>query len=228
MFAAINDTRTGAIASRPTGCPIEPMPPKIFVVEDEYIIREGICTMIRDAGWDAEAFASCEAFLKAYRPRPQTCLVLDVHFAGMGGLELLGRIGLLDHRLPVVIVSGSSQISEAVQSMKDGASDFIQKPIVRDKLLTSVRHALKCADHSNKALTLRDAAADHVAGLTERQRQIMELVLAGQPSKNIAADLGISQRTVENHRAEIMHKTGAHSLPALSRLVMCHRCSLAT
>jgi two-component system CheB/CheR fusion protein len=108
----------------------------------------------------------------------------------------------------------------AVQAMKAGAADFIEKPITRDELLASVERALEQARDSSKLSARQEDAAHHVSGLTARQRQIMELVLAGHPSKNIAADLRISQRTVENHRASIMKKTGTRSLPALARLAV--------
>ncbi len=104
--------------------------------------------------------------------------------------------------------------------MKAGASDFIEKPISRDELLASVDRALEQSRDAEKLSAWREDAAGHIAGLTPRQRQVMELVLAGHASKNIAADLGISQRTVENHRASIMTKTGTKSLPALARLAL--------
>ena len=104
--------------------------------------------------------------------------------------------------------------------MKAGASDFIEKPISRDELIASVQRALEQSHDSSKLSAWREDAANHIAGLTPRQREIMALVLAGHPSKNIAADLGISQRTVENHRATIMKKTGSKSVPALARLAL--------
>jgi two-component system CheB/CheR fusion protein len=104
--------------------------------------------------------------------------------------------------------------------MKAGALDFIEKPVSRDELLACVERALEQSRDSSKQVAWREDAANHLAGLTPRQREIMELVLAGHPSKNIAADLGISQRTVENHRASIMKKTGSKSLPALARLAL--------
>ena len=104
--------------------------------------------------------------------------------------------------------------------MKAGASDFIEKPISRDELLASVNRALEQSRDAGKLTAWRRDAASHIAGLTVRQRQIMEMVLAGQPSKIIAGELGISQRTVENHRASIMQKMGTRSLPALARLAL--------
>jgi two-component system CheB/CheR fusion protein len=108
----------------------------------------------------------------------------------------------------------------AVQAMKAGASDFIEKPIGPSELLASVERALEQSRDSTKLLVWRETAAKHIASLTQRQRQVMESVLAGKPSKIIAADLSISQRTVENHRASIMKKTGSKSLPALARLAL--------
>mgnify|MGYP001553662923 CR=1 FL=1 len=116
--------------------------------------------------------------------------------------------------------TGDSDVPMAVQAMKAGASDFIEKPVGRNELLACVERALEQSRDSSKLLASRETAAHAVAGLTPRQREIMELVLAGHPSKNIAADLGISQRTVENHRAAIMKTTGTKSLPALARLAL--------
>src|SRR5208337_2843465 len=118
------------------------------------------------------------------------------------------------------MITGQGDVPMAVEAMKAGATDFIEKPIRRDELFASIDRALEQTRDSAKASVRREAAATCLAGLTARQRQIMELVLAGLPSKNIAADLGISQRTVENHRAAIMKKTGTRSLPALARLAL--------
>ncbi len=204
------------------------MLPKIFIVEDNELNRAAMCAMVSQAGWEPHSFRSCEAFLKAYSPSQQGCLVLDIHLPGMSGLELMDAFGLLDNGPPLVVVSGSSQINEAVQAMKAGASDFILKPFGEDRFVASIRTALGRARHSIKATEHRRAAINHIGHLTDRQRMVMEMVLTGAPSKNIAADLGISQRTVENHRAAIMRKTGAHSQAELYRLVMCNRCSLAS
>jgi two-component system, chemotaxis family, CheB/CheR fusion protein len=139
---------------------------------------------------------------------------------GMGGLALLQRLKSEETRLPAIMITGQGDVPMAVEAMKAGAVDFIEKPIRRDELLASIEHALEQARDSTRLSVRREAAATRLAGLTARQRQIMELVLAGHPSKNIAADLGISQRTVENHRAAVMKKTGSHSLSALIRLAL--------
>jgi two-component system CheB/CheR fusion protein len=123
-------------------------------------------------------------------------------------------------KIPSVMMTGKADVAMAVAAMKAGASDFIEKPIGREELLASVTRALEQAHDSGKLAAWRAAATNQIEGLTQRQKQIMALVLAGSPSKNIAADLGISQRTVENHRAEIMKRTGAKSLPELARLAV--------
>jgi two-component system CheB/CheR fusion protein len=167
-----------------------------------------------------EDFASCEAFLAAYRPGREACLLVDACLPGMSGLELLRQMNHASRQLPAIMITGNGDVRMAVQAMKAGALDFIEKPFDQSELLASVERALEQSRDSSKLSAWREAAADHIAALTPRQRQVMDLVLAGHPSKNIAADLGISQRTVENHRASIMKKTGAKSLPALARLAL--------
>ncbi len=200
-------------------------PEKIFVVDDEYFARDAIRLLLEDEGWGVTAFSSCEDFLSIYKPEPNICLLLDIHLPGIGGLELMGRMVEMGNAPPIIAVSGSSGISDAVQSLKQGAMDFIEKPVQRDLLVASVKRAFAKARRSNRICASRDAALGRLTDLTPRQREIMDLVLAGHPSKNIAADLGISQRTVESHRAAIMHRTGARSIPALAQLVMCDRCT---
>jgi two-component system CheB/CheR fusion protein len=194
--------------------------PVIFVVDDDGHVREAVRSVLEEEGRTVEDYASCEAFLQAYRPGREACLLIDAYLPGMDGLELLQRLRDAGDRLPAIMITGSSDVPMAVQAMKAGASDFIEKPIGRGELLDGVDRALEQSRDSNKLLAWRETAAKHIAVLTSRERQIMDLVLAGHPSKNIAADLGISQRTVENHRASIMRKTGSKSLPALARLAV--------
>ena len=138
----------------------------------------------------------------------------------MSGLDLLGKINIDGHRPPAIMITGNSDVAVAVAAMQAGAIDFIEKPVGRDELLAAVDRALELGQDSVKLVARQEEAAGHLAQLTARQREIMVMVLAGHPSKNIAADLNISQRTVENHRAEIMKRTGAKSLPALARLAI--------
>jgi two-component system CheB/CheR fusion protein len=136
----------------------------------------------------------------------------------MSGLELLEKLHIDGHSLPAIMITGKADVPMAVKAMKAGALDFIEKPIGREELITSIERALELSHDSGKLMEWRANAAAHLTGLTPRQQDVMERVLAGHPSKNIAADLGISQRTVENHRASIMKRTGSKSLPALARL----------
>ena len=190
----------------------------IFVVDDDSTVREAIRDVLEYDGRSVQAYSTCEAFIEGYRPGGEACLLIDAYLPGMNGLELLRWLGHSGHRLPAIMITGNSDVPMAVEAMKAGAWDFIEKPIGHRELLISVENALEQSRNSSDLLATQETAASAIAGLTPRQRQIMELVLAGHPSKNISADLGISQRTVENHRASIMEKTGSKSLPALARL----------
>jgi two-component system CheB/CheR fusion protein len=202
----------------------------IYVVDDDDSIRGAIRAVLQDDDRVVEDFETCEAFLAAFHPGRPACLVIDAYLPGMNGLTLLCRLRDAGHDLPAIMITGNSDVAIAVEAMKAGASDFIEKPISRIELLGCIDRALERSRDSGKLSAWRNDAAIHVARLTPRQRQIMDMVLAGQPSKNIAADLGISQRTVENHRASIMAKTDTKSLPALARMALaaveadgCHR-----
>ena len=138
----------------------------------------------------------------------------------MSGLELIQHLRKLGNTIPAIMITGNSDVTMAVDAMKAGASDFIEKPIGSIELIASVERALDQALGSGKREAWNKAAAKHISDLTPRQREIMEMVVAGHPSKNIAADLKISQRTVENHRAAVMERTGCKSIPALARLAI--------
>ena len=207
-------------ASHAPGIAADPTHPIIFVVDDEDAVSAAMRLVLEEAGHRVEVFSSCEAFMAAYRPGNGSCLVVDAYLPGMDGIELLRRLRADGHLLPAVMVTGRSDVSIAVRAMKAGASDFIEKPVGSDELLDCVTRALDQSKDESKLFAWREKAAHQVADLTSRQHQIMDLVLLGHPSKNIAADLGISQRTVENHRAAIMKRTGSKSLPALARLAL--------
>jgi two-component system CheB/CheR fusion protein len=207
-------------AEHPAEAANSPAGPVVFVVDDDSHVSESIRAVLEEEGWTVEAYSTCEAFLEAHHPSREACLLIDANLPGMNGLELLRRLRDAGRRLPTIMITGNSDVPMAVEAMKAGASDFIEKPVGRDDLLASIERALEQSRDSGKLSAWRETAAAYITSLTPRQRQIMEMVLAGQPSKNIAADLGISQRTVENHRASIMRKTGSKSLPALARLAL--------
>ena len=194
--------------------------PTVFVVDDDSVFRESLRSMLVHDGRRVLDFESCEDFLLAYIPGTEGCLLIDAYLPGMKGVELLQRLADAGHHLPAVMITGNTDVSTAVLAMKAGATDFIEKPVSSQDLLNAVERALEAShDVSQKDAWLKDATSV-LASLTIRQRQIMDRVLAGEPSKNIAADLGISQRTVENHRNAIMKKTRSKSLPALARLAL--------
>jgi two-component system CheB/CheR fusion protein len=195
-------------------------PTLIYVVDDDDVLRETLREVLEAAGHTVEDFPSCEAFLEAYESGRGSCLLVDANLPGMKGVALLRKLRDLGDKLPTIMITGSSEISVAVDVMKAGATDFIEKPFERSDLLESISRAMEHARDASKLVAWKHAAFDQMADLTPRQKQIMDLVLAGQPSKNIAVDLGISQRTVENHRAEIMKRTGSKSIPALARLAV--------
>ena len=200
------------------------MVPVIYVVDHDSDVRQAIRGMLEHDGRLVEDFEDGELFLAAYRPGRNACLLIDANLPGMSGLDLLRRLKKVGSPLLAVMIAGQSDVPMAVEVMKAGASDFLEKPLRGVELLAGVARALELSRDSGKLMEWRKDAADHLASLTRRQRQIMEMVLAGHPSKNIAADLGISQRTVENHRASIMKKTGSGSLPALARLALAAGC----
>lgn len=201
-------------------------PRTIYVVDDDAGIRVALRAVFEEQGWKVRDFISAEDFLAAYRTTSQRdesqtevqCLLVDAYLPGMSGLELLQSLHEAGDRLPSVMMTGNSDVPMAVKAMQAGASDFVEKPISYSELLASLGRALEQSQDSDKRSAWQITAASHVAGLTARQHQIMEMVIAGHPSKNIAADLGISQRTVENHRAAIMKRTESKSLPALARV----------
>jgi two-component system CheB/CheR fusion protein len=192
----------------------------IFIVDDDDQIRAALRDLLEADGRIVEDFADCDAFLRALRHGQEGCLLLDAYLPGMSGLELLNRLRQLGHALPSIMITGNSDVAMAVDAMKAGASDFIEKPVQAAELLSSIDRALAVGHNAGELIARREDASTRLASLTVRQHEIMAMVLAGHPSKNIAADLHISQRTVENHRAAIMKKTGSKSLPALARLAM--------
>jgi len=194
--------------------------PVVFVVDDDEQVRQALRSTLEADGWNAETYADSEAFLRAYRPGRVGCLLVDAYLPGMNGLGLLRHLRLNGDALPSIMITGKGDVPMAVTAMKAGADDFIEKPVGYKELSEAIEKAVEHSRDAAKRAAWRQSAAQYIAELTPRQRQIMDLVLAGHPSKNIAADLGISQRTVENHRASIMKRTGSHSLPALARLAV--------
>jgi len=211
-----------AVPRQPTAPPAETSAlvdhSMIYVVDDDAQVRAEIRHLLEENGRTVTDFVDAESFLASYKPGRDAVLLLDACLPGMDGLVLLRHLSDSGLQLPTVMITGKSSVPMAVDAMKSGVSDFLEKPFSRAELLTCIDRALEQTRDKAKLEAWRIDAAKRVAGLTPRQHEIMQLVLAGHPSKNIAADLSISQRTVENHRASIMEKTGSKSLPALARL----------
>ncbi len=194
--------------------------PFIYIVDDDVSIRESLANLLDGGPWQVEMFQSCEAFLGQFKSGREACLLIDAYLPGMSGIELLLNLKESGCSLPAIMITGVADVSTAVRAMKAGAIDLLQKPVGQDEILSCVHRALDLARDSSKRRAWHEDAASHVANLTSRQKQVMELVLAGHASKRIAFELGMSQRTVENHRAAIMKRMGVKSLPALARLAL--------
>jgi two-component system CheB/CheR fusion protein len=209
-------------SARPPSVVLAPgaQPPTVYVIDDDQAIRDAMRDLLEADGRRVEVYASAEMFLDALRPDQEGCLLIDAGMPGMGGLGLLQHLKREDCEIPSIMITGNGDVRMAVEAMKAGAADFIEKPIGRAELFASIQRATERTRDASKRTAWRDNATARLSGLTARQRQVMDMVLAGHPSKNIAADLGISQRTVENHRAALMKKTGSKSLPALVRLAV--------
>lgn len=192
----------------------------VFVVDDDDRLLQTLRLVLEKHDLMVETYASCEAFLNASHPWDDGCLLVDGYLPGMNGLELLQRLKDSGRHLHSIMMTGNSDVTMAVKAMKAGASDFIEKPLEHSELLDSIDRALAQSQDEIKRVIWQQDAAKLTSSLTMRQKQIMTMVVAGHPSKNIAADLRISQRTVENHKASIMTKTGSKSLPALAHLAL--------
>jgi two-component system CheB/CheR fusion protein len=195
-------------------------PPTVFVIDDDPALCDAMRELLREEGRPVEVYASCEAFLGAYYPGRQGCLVVDAHMPGMGGIELLERLKAEGNAPPAIMITGHGDVPMAVRAMRAGAVGFIQKPISPDELLTSIARALELTRDTVALSAWRETAAARIAGLTARERQVMDLVVTGNPNKEIAALLTISQRTVEKHRGSAMKKIGARSLSELIHMTL--------
>lgn len=194
--------------------------PVIYVVDDDATLRNDVRTVFESEGYRVRDYGGAEQFLDSYTADQPGCLIIDARPSGISGLEVVARLKAQGDELPILMISSNSRVADVVDAMKAGVCDFIEKPFRYQQLLTSVKKALVSQVATESTQVLRKAAIDHISHLTARQRQILAMVLDGHPSKNIAANLGISQRTVEKHRAQIMSRTEAKSIPELARIAL--------
>ena len=192
----------------------------VHIVDDDPLLREAASRLFEAEGWIVATYVSAEEFLSAPRPVGPACLIVDAVLPGMDGVSMIKVLREEALLPPAIILTGYGDAMMAVSAMKAGASDLIEKPAIAADLLVSVRSAVARASDSRARDQARREAKARFAGLTDRQREVLTKVLQGAPNKIIAADLGINQRTVENHRAAVMRKTGSVSLPALVRLAL--------
>ncbi len=194
--------------------------PTVFVVDDDAGVRDSIALLIRSVGLKSQTYPSANDFLVSYVAGTPGCLVLDVRMPGMSGLELQERLEAIGSTLPIIFLTAHGDIPMAVQAVKAGAVDFIQKPFRDQALIDRIQQAIEQDKRAKEDLTERDRIADRQATLTPREREVMNLVVEGRANKAIAIDLGLSQRTVEIHRARVMKKMQAESLSQLVQMVM--------
>ncbi|HTT01811.1 MAG TPA: response regulator transcription factor [Steroidobacteraceae bacterium] len=195
-------------------------PPVVYVVDDDEAVRNSLRFLLRSVGLATQTLPSAGEFLASYRPNQPGCLVLDVRMPAMSGLELQQQLNLRGAIIPVIFITGHGDIPMAVEAMQHGAFDFLQKPFRDQDLIDRIQRALAKDTKSRAALKEHARIRSRLDSLTPREREVMQLMTRGKPNKVMAAELGVSQRTVEIHRARVMEKSGAASLAQLVRMVM--------
>jgi FixJ family two-component response regulator len=194
--------------------------PRVFVVDDDQGVRESVRILMRSIGVESETFQSADDFLEQYDPEKPGCLVLDVRMPGMSGLELQERLASVRSTLPIIFISAHGDVPMAVEAVKAGAADFVQKPFRDQDLIDKIQEAFVENARVREKLRDRSRHADRLASLTPREREVMEKVVEGIANKVIAIDLDLSQRTVEIHRARMMKKMEAKSVSQLVQMVV--------
>ncbi len=196
----------------------------VFIVDDDEAIRDALCWLFQSRGVDARSFASAEEFLDAWAADMCGCLLLDIRMSGMSGLDLFERLRAVHQaKLPVIFLTGHGDVPMAVSALKRGARDFVEKPFNDNELVDRVIEALDW-DRTRRAAEQDQAGmAARLDSLTVRERQVMDLVLAGKLNKVIADELGITMRTVEVHRAHVFEKMGVKTAVELAQLLSTYR-----
>ncbi len=191
----------------------------VHVVDDDEVVCNSLQFLLQAAGIAVRTHMTAEAFLRDAASLSVGCVLTDLRMPGLGGIELQRRLQDAGRHVPVVVMTGYGDVPTAVQAMKDGALDFLEKPFDDERLLAVVRRALETGRAMRAASEQATAAAGRLAVLTPREREVLEGLVAGKASKEIARDLGASPRTIEVHRMRVMEKLQVRSLPELVRLV---------
>ncbi|KPK58947.1 MAG: hypothetical protein AMS21_10270 [Gemmatimonas sp. SG8_38_2] len=192
----------------------------VFVVDDDSGVRDSLELLVRSVGLHAETYPSAHDFLEAYDPERPGCLVLDVRMPGMSGLDLQRELASRRCILPIIFITAHADVPMAVEAVKAGAADFVQKPFRDQDLIDKIQHAIETNARARKDLADRTRIASRIASLTPREREVMAHVVEGKANKAIAHALDLSQRTVEIHRARMMEKMQATSVAQLVQMVM--------
>ena len=190
----------------------------VFVIDDEPSVRKALARLLNSAGFRPETFASANDFLQRPHYDGPGCLVLDVHMPGLSGLELQDAMASAGYYLPIVFISGKSDIPESVRGMKAGAVDFLKKPFSDTELLAAINVSLKKDLEARAARAERAKIDERVQALTPREREVLSFMVTGMLNKQIAFELGITEKTVKVHRARVMEKMQAGSVAELVRL----------
>jgi FixJ family two-component response regulator len=191
---------------------------RVFIVDDEPAVRRSLSRLLRAAGFEAEAFDSPEAFLRNPPADAPGCLVLDVSMPGLDGLAVQRELATRGSAMPIVFLTGHGDIPMSVKAMKNGATDFLTKPVDDEHLLRAIRQALEADRAGRRARSERADIQKRLDTLTEREREVLEGVVAGRLNKQIGGDLGITEKTVKVHRGRVMEKMEAGSLAQLVHL----------
>ncbi len=194
--------------------------PQIHIVDDDEAARESLSFLLGAAGHAVKTFDSAGAFLEALAGAAVSCVVTDIRMPGVDGLELMRRLTAEGHRFPVIMITGHGDVPLAVEAMKLGAFDFLEKPFDDDIVIAAISAALERVETVIERQHESSEIAERLHGLSPRERQVLEGLVAGQPNKAIGRDLGISPRTVEIYRAKVMEKMKASSLSELVRLAV--------
>jgi two-component system, LuxR family, response regulator FixJ len=193
---------------------------KVYIIDDDEAVRDSLSWLMQSAGIDAQTFDSAGVFLEACNERLNGCLLLDIRMPGMSGLELQAALNQRGCHMPVIVISGHADVPMAVRALKAGAFDFIEKPFNDDILLALVQRALEQESQLRQSLAEKELMQAKMESLTPRELEVLERVVAGASNKQIGAELGVSQKTVEAHRAKVMEKLEAASLSHLVRMAV--------
>jgi len=202
----------------PPEASVTPPAPIVYVIDDDDAVRDVLRWLIESIGLQVETFARADAFLEAYQSARPGCMVLDIRMPGLSGFDLQDELARRQIPIPVIVITGYAEVAMAVRALKAGAFDFVEKPFDHQVLLDRIREAIKTDQSAHQSRLERAEDTSRLARLTPRQRQVLDLLMTGKPSKAIAAELGLSPKTVDVHRAQIMERLEVQSLAHLFRL----------